>query len=209
MPRHNFAKPTKLAMTIGPSSKFYGVACVVEGCMRQAVHEATAGFLCGSHYLRLRNRGTLADAPRGEASLKPEYRHWINMRSRCNTPSSTGFEHYGGRGIRVCTAWEASFEAFYADMGPRPAPGYSVDRIDVNGHYEPGNCRWATQKMQSRNIRSNHLVEVSGELITVAEASERTGIKQNTILYRLRRGWSVEQAVSLPPRKGGRTDAPQ
>lgn len=126
------------------------------------------------------------------------------MKSRCNTPSSTGFEHYGGRGIRVCTAWENSFEAFFSDMGSRPASGYSIDRIEVDGNYEPGNCRWATKKTQSRNLRSNHLISVLGAEVTIAEAAELCGIRANTIIYRLRRGWSESQAVSLSLRKGVR-----
>lgn len=146
-------------------------------------------------------------SPKVKPSRLPEYRAWINMKSRCNTPSSTGFERYGGRGIAVCPEWDASFEAFYADLGPRPAPGYTVDRIDSNGNYEPGNCRWATRKMQSRNICSNHLVAMGGELVPVSVAAERTGLHQNTIIYRLRRGWSDAQAVTLPPRKGVRPDA--
>lgn len=82
----------------------------------------------------------------------PEYKSWNMLTQRCTNPKNKRWQHYGGRGIRVCDRWLASFEAFYADMGARP-PNTSIDRIDVNGHYEPGNCRWADAKTQRANQR--------------------------------------------------------
>jgi hypothetical protein len=84
------------------------------------------------------------------------YVSWIEMRRRCTNPKRDNFKHYGGRGIRVCAEWMASFEAFLKDMGRRPGRGYSLDREDVNGNYEPGNCRWATQRKQIHNRRVSH-----------------------------------------------------
>jgi hypothetical protein len=83
----------------------------------------------------------------------PEYVVWSNMIYRCETPKAANFHLYGGRGISVCAKWRHSFDAFFDDMGPRPTPSHSIDRIDNDGNYEPGNCRWATKKEQRANQR--------------------------------------------------------
>jgi hypothetical protein len=83
----------------------------------------------------------------------PEYRSWAHLKERCLNPNNKDWKDYGGRGISVCERWLGSFAGFIADMGPRPSPKHSIDRIDVNGNYEPGNCRWADPVTQRNNQR--------------------------------------------------------
>ena len=125
----------------------------------------------------------------------PEYESWSAMVQRCTNPSNPAYSDYGGRGVTVCDRWRISFEAFYADMGPRPA-GTSIDRIDVNGTYRPDNCRWATRKQQQRNTRRNRLVVAFGEELPLAEWAERVGIDYGALQGRLDRGWPVERALT-------------
>ena len=121
---------------------------------------------------------------------------WLGILDRCKNDRAG---YYGKRGIQVCDRWR-SFDAFYADMGEPPSSQHSIDRIDVNGHYEPGNCRWATRIEQARNTRANTRLRFMGQELTIAEWSERTGIKPSTICVRLASGWSVERALSSPVR---------
>lgn len=138
----------------------------------------------------------------------PEYLCWLGMRQRCNKPRRKEYRYYGGRGIRVCEAWDRSFSAFLADMGRRPSPSHTLDRINNDGDYEPGNCRWATWSEQNNNTRFNRNITYLGETLTVAQWSKRVGIKRNTLWTRLDGcGWTFERAISTPidSRKDWRT----
>lgn len=118
-----------------------------------------------------------------------EYMIWLNMRSRCRNPANKGFAYYGGRGIEICDRWFDSFEAFMADIGPRPSHNHSVERKDNDGPYSPDNCKWASKKEQARNTRRSRIIWVRGEPRVLAEIAETTGICEATIRERVERGW--------------------
>lgn len=122
---------------------------------------------------------------------------WLSMVQRCNTKSSTSYADYGGRGITVCSRWR-KFDNFVEDMGVRPSSLHTLDRIDSNGHYEISNCRWSTAKAQARNRRSNHLIEIGGEVRSVAAWAEVAGLEQGTLGHRIRSGWDPKTAVTTP-----------
>jgi len=126
------------------------------------------------------------------------HKSWSSMIRRCKDSRNEHWKHYGARGITVCERW-LKLENFYADMGDRPSHQHSLDRIDNNRGYEPGNCRWATQKEQCRNQRSNRHLTANGITKTLAEWSEITGLTSDTILRRLKRGWSEDAAILTPP----------
>lgn len=130
-----------------------------------------------------------------------EYGVWKTMKYRCNNPSNQAYSRYGGRGIKVCDRWNDSFAAFYEDMGPKPSPDYTLERVDNNGPYEPGNCIWADLVHQANNRRSNRFISAQGRTMTMAEWSRHLGIGLGTIWSRLNRGWTDEDAVTVPVRK--------
>jgi hypothetical protein len=130
-----------------------------------------------------------------------EYRAWRHMKSRCLNPRVPSFADYGGRGISICDRWRDNFQAFLDDMGERPSPKHSVDRIDTNGDYEPNNCRWATKLEQANNTRWNRRLILNGESRTIAQWARVINIDASTIQRRLTVGWTVERALhpSLRP----------
>lgn len=124
-------------------------------------------------------------------------RIWSSMKSRCQYVKHPHFSRYGGRGIKVCDAWANSFTAFWSDMGTSYQPGLTIDRIDNNGNYEPGNCRWATVKEQGNNARHNVIVVTPSGSLTLMQTSERYGVEYHKLRMRLQRGWPVERALNL------------
>lgn len=128
----------------------------------------------------------------------PAHRVWANMNQRCGNPNNVGYRLYGGRGIRVCDRWRESFAAFLEDMGERPSLGHSLDRIDVNGNYEPENCRWATRIEQMRNKRTNARITIGGVTKCIAEWALESPVTDSAIVHRLEDGWSPAEAVFYP-----------
>ena len=131
--------------------------------------------------------------------LTPEYRIWNDMKKRCYSPSSTAFHNYGARGITVCDRWRENFDHFLTDMGPKPSPKHSIDRINNDGHYEPGNCRWTTPDVQANNNRRNQRREHNGQTMTLAQWARTSGINRETLDSRLKRGWTMDRALHTPP----------
>jgi hypothetical protein len=121
------------------------------------------------------------------------------MRRRCEVTSDPAFANYGGRGITVSLEW-SDFSRFLADMGARPK-GHQLDRIDNNGPYSRENCRWAPQKTNLNNKRSNRVIEHDGERLTIAQWSDRLGINYRTLNNRINRGWSINDALTVRPKK--------
>lgn len=131
-------------------------------------------------------------------SKTPEHKCWCAIRQRCQNPNDSAYSHYGGRGIRVCARWQV-FENFLADMGLRPSPTHSIERLDVNGDYEPGNCLWAAPDIQARNKTTSLWINHNGERLHIKDWAVRTGIAYGTLRSRLIcQGWSIERALTEP-----------
>lgn len=124
----------------------------------------------------------------------PTYKSWDAMRQRCVNPNDRDYADYGGRGIAVCERWQTSFSAFASDMGMRPA-GMTLGRIDNNGAYEPGNCRWETVQQQNNNRRSSRSLTAKGRTQTLAQWAREIGVSRALLRYRVEAGWPPEQVV--------------
>ncbi len=127
------------------------------------------------------------------------YRRWADMMDRCRNANSDCFKNYGGRGIFVCEEWH-DFTNFHRDMGC-PSGRVELDRIDNNAGYCKENCRWVSRKINSRNRRTNRIINFNGESLTMAEWCERLGINHGTMHARIRCGWTIEEALTTPVQK--------
>ena len=137
-------------------------------------------------------------SPKTLPQLHPvEYDAWMRMRERCNNPNRKGHKHYGGRGIKICPQWD-SFAQFLADMGSRPPDKPTLERLDVNGDYEPSNCAWATWAEQRRNQRNSRYVEWQGERVYLKDLAKRHKLSLQLVGARLKMGWSLEKALTTP-----------
>jgi hypothetical protein len=156
---------------------------------------------------RRRGRNRARRARHGQAThgRTTEYVIWSNVVQRCTNRENPSCKNYGARGIKVCDRWRESFEAFYADVGPRPSADHSLDRRDNEGHYEPGNVRWATRAQQVRNCRTAVFHAIDGESMLLVDWSKRTGVPESTIRRRLALGWSARDAIFTPV--GGRSQS--
>lgn len=147
-------------------------------------------------------RSKIASVKHGMSGT-PEFSTWTDIQTRCYNPKTKSFSDYGGRGIRVCDHWLLSFENFLTDMGVRPSAGHSIERNDVNGNYEPNNCRWATMSEQARNKRNTRFIEVNGVTKRLQEWAEQTGLTASAIHLRVKAG-VVGSALIAPSQRKGR-----
>jgi hypothetical protein len=130
-------------------------------------------------------------------SYSPEYRAWLAVKSRCLNPNCDVFEHYGARGIKIFEGWKNDFSSFYHHVGPRPSARHSLDRYPNNeGHYEPGNVRWATGREQQANRRNTAWVTVDGIKIPLSDAVRRLDLNYNAVWMCISRGATPEEAIA-------------
>jgi hypothetical protein len=134
----------------------------------------------------------------GLASAKhPLYGTWRNMKTRCLNKKFRNFDVYGAKGIKVCDRW-MNFSLFALDMGDKPDPSYSLDRIDSDGDYEPANCRWASPVTQGRNTSRVILIEFCGEKRCLPDWAKKLDINWMTLKSRIKSGWSIERCLTTP-----------
>lgn len=133
-----------------------------------------------------------------------EYNTWRAMKSRCLNPKDPSYKNYGGRGIKIYDKWINSFVEFYNDVGPQPTPEHTLDRKDNNGDYTPENCKWSTGKEQSNKKRNNIIINYNNETYTQTQLCEKYNIKVTTFKDRLKRGLTIEEALTLPLHPGKR-----
>lgn len=134
---------------------------------------------------------------------RPEHKAWRHIKSRCHNPNDTEFRNYGGRGIAVCEEWRNNFESFFAHIGPRPTPHHSIDRINVNDGYRPGNVRWATVAEQTRNQRRNIWVEHEGRSMILSDFAALFGLPVTALAQRMRyHRCSAHEALARIQRTG-------
>lgn len=201
------------------SGKQFGRLTVVEHCGSSPDHQALWKCRCAcGNYTTVRGHSLTKGTTQSCGCLKDEksrdrllkhgysrtrlYRIWDAMRARCYNPSHKAYKNYGGRGVTVCDEWRDNFPAFkdwafYAGYDD----GLTIDRIDVNGNYEPNNCRWITNAEQQANRSDSIVIEYSGEKKIVSQWAREYGISANVLGNRLRSGWDFERALKTPVRK--------
>ncbi len=139
----------------------------------------------------------------------PEYKAWENMKQRCTNKKHRSYGAYGGRGIDVAPVFHASFQAFFDELGSRPSPNHSVQRLDKNQGYWPGNIKWALRSEENKNQRKTILLRVGrGERKSVSQLAQESGMQHGTLLYRLRSGLSLQEAISRPVAAKSQTKFP-
>lgn len=170
-----------------------GTFSIVAGPKLKTGHTRSCGC-----YQRL--RAAQARTIHGGSSRKgkhPLYRMWYGMIERCRYKKHVGFKYYGGRGITVCERWK-SFGKFKDDMEGTWSPGLTIERININGNYEPNNCVWIPMSEQAKNTRSNRHITYRGKTLILSDWARKFGIHPHTISCRIKRGWSIKRSLTEP-----------
>lgn len=194
---NGFSKPNKS----GNSLSFFTVRCDCGNVYSLRTKRVLEGSSTQCNKCRIETRSAKADI----GYKHPLYKTWWGMIMRCACPTFTGYDQYGGRGISVCEKWKgkvadgqyceiSGFHSFCEDMGDKQE-GATIDRIDVNGNYEPSNCKWSNWLTQSNNRRNNKLVEIDGVILTQAQWFARIGTKGSVVIAAKRYGVTLEQAI--------------
>lgn len=182
--------------------RYYLVRCECGATLSVASCHLRSGRTksCGCLGAERRRAATTTHGHARKGQRTPEYRTWIDMIDRCERTTHVSYPHYGGRGIRVCQEWRASFERFLADVGHKPSATHSIERNDVNGHYEPGNVRWATRREQHRNTRRSMKLTIDGRTAVLIDWAKESPASMETIRRRVLAGWPHKAAVFTPAR---------
>lgn len=169
------------------------------GCL---VRETGAAMGANLSFIAIRAEKATRHGHKRRNATSPEYKTWLGMKRRCYDEACKDYKNWGGRGIVVCDRWNSSFEDFLADMGSRPSPAHQIDRIDPNGNYEPGNCRWVTPSTQGgENRRGIYPVTIDGiSFASLSAACRHFGINHTTVYERIRNGYSIQEALAFKAR---------
>ena len=166
-----------------------GKTKVVLGSSLRYQESQSCGCLCRDHIIKISTTHGMKKTG--------EWRSWSSMRTRCNNPAATGYDRYGGRGITICEQWD-DFETFLKDVGPRPSPDYTLERLDNDKGYFPGNVHWATCREQANNRHGNRKITRDGVTKGISEWASQFSLSKNTLKNRLNRGWPVERLFDPP-----------
>jgi len=180
-----------------PKHSIAKVKCPCGQEFQYRISRLESGASCGCRgKLAIRHNGF------GPKIKRPEYYIYHGMRTRCLKADFKSYPDYGGRGIKICERWLQSFDNFFADMGPRPSPGHTLERNNNDGPYGPDNCRWATRKEQNRNKRTTRMISYQGKKKSLIQWSELYGCNYKQLHARLKKGWPLNLALSQKNRPG-------
>lgn len=194
LPPERHAKTNKLQY-------FCECQCDCGRIVKRAIRGIKNQKTCGCSTAKLISIGATKHGHASGGSISREYASWAAAKDRCFSVTSHARDSYGGRGITMCKRWADSFSEFLQDVGPCPSKDHSIDRFpDMNGNYEPGNVRWATRQEQAENRRSSIIRVVDGVSRCAAAHARHYNIPVGKVQWRLRKGWSIEEALELTPR---------